>query len=74
MSKYIKVVKGTKNNMVEVEMLDYYTRHGWTVEDQEEDSKPKSKKKTAQPKPAVEEVVETILEEEVGNVNQGEIE
>jgi hypothetical protein len=73
MSKYIKVVKGTKNNMVEVEMLDYYTRHGWTVEDQE-DPKPKSKKKTAQPKPAVEEVVETILEEEVGNVNQGETE
>jgi hypothetical protein len=65
MAKYIKVIKpGTnKSQMVEVERIDFYRQYGWEPESQEVIAVLRPPKKTAKPKPAVEEVSSV---EEVG--------
>jgi hypothetical protein len=65
MEKYIKVHKpGTnKTQMVEVDKVDFYRQYGWEPVVVEITATLKPPKKTAKPKPAVEEVSSV---EEVG--------
>ena len=64
--KYTKVIKlGTnKNQMVETDRVDFYRQYGWEPVVEEVTAVLKPAKKTVKPIPAV--------EEEVGNMSQGE--
>lgn len=61
MSKYIKVVKPGKSQMIEADKVDFYRQYGWEPEVIEVTAVLKPAKKTVTPKPAVEEEVGIVI-------------
>lgn len=70
--KSIKLIKPgtTKTQLVEPDKVNFYRQFGWEPEEQDITAVLKPRKKTAQPKPAVEGT--TPSEEEVGDDNKGD--
>ena len=61
MTKYVKVVKPGKSQLVEADRVDFYRQYGWTPEVVEITAVLRPPKKTVKPKPAVEEEVGTVI-------------
>lgn len=64
MINYVKVVKPGKSQVIEADKVDFYRQYGWEPEITEPapvTAVLKPAKKTVTPKPAVEEVVGTVI-------------